>query len=69
MCPPKIEIEKRIRKRFIDMLEDGAIKETENFIKKRVNSLKSSNFIIGINEISKFLKTKFHWKKLKKELL
>ena len=37
LCPPKIEIEKRIRKRFSDMLKGGAIKETENFKKKRVN--------------------------------
>jgi len=68
LCPPKIEIEKRIRKRFSDMLKDGAIKETENFKKKRVNSLKSSNFIIGINEISKFLKNKISLEEVKERV-
>ena len=68
LCPPKIEIEKRIRKRFSDMLKCGAIKETENFKKKRVNSLKSSNFIIGINEISKFLKNKISLEEVKERV-
>ena len=68
LCPPKIEIEKRIRKRFSDMLKGGAIKETENFKKKHVNSLKSSNFIIGINEISKFLKNKISLEEVKEKV-
>jgi len=68
LCPPKIEIEKRIRKRFSDMLKSGAIKETENFKKKRVNSLKSSNFIIGINEISEFLKNKISLEEVKERV-
>ena len=68
LCPRKIEIEKRIRKRFSDMLKGGAIKETENFIKKRVNSLKSSNFIIGINEISEFLKNKISLEEVKERV-
>ena len=68
LCPPKVEIEKRIRKRFSDMLKVGAIKETENFKKKRVNSLKSSNFIIGINEISEFLKNKISLEEVKERV-
>ena len=68
LCPPKVEIEKRIRKRFSDMLKGGAIKETENFKKKRVNSLKSSNFIIGINEISEFLKNKISLDEVKERV-
>ena len=68
LCPRKIEIEKRIRKRFSDMLKGGAIKETENFKKKRVNSLKSSNFIIGINEISEFLKNKISLEEVKERV-
>ena len=68
LCPPKVEIEKRIRKRFSDMLKGGAIKETENFKKKRVNSLKSSNFIIGINEISEFLKNKISLEEVKERV-
>ena len=68
LCPSKIEIEKRIRKRFSDMLKGGAIKETENFKKKRVNSLKSSNFIIGINEISKFLENKISLEEVKEKV-
>ena len=69
LCPPKTEIEKRIRKRFLDMLKNGAIKETENFKKKRVNSLKSSNFIIGINEISEFLKNKISIDEVKEKVV
>ena len=68
LCPPKIEIEKRIRKRFSDMLKCGAINETENIKKKRVNSLKSSNFIIGINEISEFLKNKISLEEVKERV-
>ena len=68
LCPPKTEIEKRIRKRFLDMLQNGAIKETKNFKKKRVNSLKSSNFIIGINEISEFLKNKISLDEVKERV-
>ena len=68
LCPRKIEIEKRIRKRFSDMLKGGAIKETENFKKKRVNPLKSSNFIIGINEISEFLKNKISLEEVKERV-
>ena len=40
------------------MLHEGAIQEVENFKKIRVNSTNSSNFIIGLEEISEFLNKK-----------
>ncbi len=63
--PYKLEIENRIKRRFEDMLKKGAIQETENFNKTRVNPINSSNFIIGLKEISEFLMHKISLKELK----
>ena len=67
--PEKPEIEKRIKKRFDQMLRDGAIQETKNFRKIRVNSLNSSNFIIGLKEISEFLSKKISLNELKQKVV
>ena len=67
--PPKAEIENRIKKRFDQMLRDGAIQETKKFKKIRVNSLNSSNFIIGLKEISEFLSRKISLNGLKEKVL
>ncbi len=67
--PPKSELEKRIKKRFESMLKDGAIKETNNFNKLKIDSTLSSNFIIGIKEISEFLNKKIKIKELKEKVL
>jgi len=67
--PAKPEIEKRIKKRFDEMLQKGAIQEAENFKKIRVNSVNSSNFIIGIKEISEFLSKKISLDELKDKVL
>ena len=67
--PPKLEIENRIKKRFDEMLRKGAIKEVEHFKKIRVNSINSSNFIIGLKEISEFLSKKISLDEVKNKVL
>ncbi len=67
--PKKPEIENRIKKRFDQMLREGAIEEAENFKKIRVNSINSSNFIIGLKEISEFLSKKISLDELKEKVL
>jgi len=67
--PTKPEIENRIKKRFDEMLQKGAIQEAENFKKIRVNSINSSNFIIGLKEISEFLGKKISLDELKEKVL
>ena len=67
--PSKPEIENRIKKRFDQMLQEGAIQEVENFKKIRVNSTNSSNFIIGLEEISEFLNKKISLDELKEKVL
>jgi len=67
--PPKPEIQDRIIKRFNRMLKEGAIKETINFNKIRVNSMNSSNHIIGLKEISEFLSNKITLDQLKERVL
>ena len=51
------------------MLREGAIKEAEKFKKIKVNSLNSSNFIIGLKEISDFLSKKISINDLKERVL
>ena len=67
--PAKSEIENRIKKRFDKMLREGAIQEAKNFKKIRVNSINSSNFIIGLKEISEFLSKKISLDELKEKVL
>ena len=51
------------------MLKDGAIKEAENFIKLNIDLMLSSNFIIGIKEISDFLNKKISINELREKVL
>ena len=67
--PSKVELEQRIKKRFNRMLKDGAIKEAENFIKLNIDLMLSSNFIIGIKEISDFLNKKISINELREKVL
>ncbi len=67
--PGKPEIEIRIKKRFDQMLREGASQEAENFKKIRVNSINSSNFIIGLKEISEFLSYKISLNELKEKVV
>ena len=67
--PGKPEIEKRIKARFDQMLREGAIKETESFKKIKVNPINSSNYIIGLKEISEFLNKKISFNELKEKVV
>jgi len=67
--PAKPDLESRIKKRFNQMLQEGAIQEAENFRKIRVNSINSSNFIIGLKEISEFLSKKISPDELKEKVI
>ena len=51
------------------MLREGVIQEAENFKKIRVNSINSSNFIIGLKEISDFLCKKISLNDLKERVV
>ena len=55
---PRQDLIVRIEKRTNKMLRNGAIEEVKNFLKKNVGKSKSSNKVIGINEISLYLSNK-----------
>ncbi len=65
--PQKSELEDRIKKRFVEMLRRGAIQEAENFKKINPDPINSSNFIIGIKEISQFLNKEISLEELKEK--
>ena len=71
LIPPKPELEKRIKKRFIDMLKNGAISETKKYKELDLfsNSLHSANSIIGLNEIALFLEKRISMDELKERVL
>jgi len=71
LAPPKPELEKRIKKRFLKMLKIGAIKEAKNYKELDLlsNSLRSANSIIGLNEIALFLEKKISMDELKEKVL
>ena len=66
--PSKLEIDERIKERFTDMLRKGAIREAKKFIKINPSSMNSSNFIIGLKEISLFLNGELSIEKLKEKV-
>ena len=53
---PRSELIKRINRRVEEMFKEGAINEIKKFLKLNVKKDKSSNKIIGIKEIDKYLK-------------
>jgi len=55
---PRQDLIVRIEKRTNKMLRNGAIEEVKNFLKKNIGKSKSSNKVIGINEISLYLSNK-----------
>ena len=71
LVPTKLELEKRIKKRFLKMLKIGAIKEAKNYKELDLlsNSLHSANSIIGLNEIALFLEKKISMDELKEKVL
>ena len=71
IVPPKLELEKKIKKRFLKMLKDGAIKEAKDYkeLDLSPNSLYSANSIIGLNEIALFLEKRISMNELKEKVL
>ena len=71
LAPSKVELEKRIKKRFLKMLKNGAIKEAKNYKELNLlsNSLHSSNSIIGLNEIALFIEKRISMDELKEKVL
>ena len=71
ITPPKLELEKKIKKRFLKMLKDGAIKEAKNYRELNLspNSIHSANSIIGLNEIALFLEQRISMNELKEKVL
>ncbi len=53
---PREQLNKRIKKRIDQMFVDGALFEVKRFNKLKVNSDNSSTRVIGIEEITKFLR-------------
>ena len=51
------------------MLQKGAIKEAKNFKKINPNQANSSNFIIGLKEISEFLNREISLEELKEKVV
>ncbi len=62
---PRSDLIKKIDKRTHKMFNDGAINEVKNFLRLGVKKDKSSNKIIGINEIYKFLSGEYDSKTAK----
>jgi len=71
LVPSKLELEKKIKKRFIKMLKNGAIKEVKDYRRLNLlsNSLYSANSIIGLNEIALFLEKRISMDELKEKVL
>ena len=65
---PRSDLIERINKRVDEMFNNGAINEVKRFLKLKIKKDKSSNKIIGINEVEKFL-IKEHDLKTTKELI
>ncbi len=71
LIPPKPELEERIKKRFTEMLKNGAIEETQKYreLDLSLRTLHTSNSIIGLKEIGLFLDKKISMKELKERVL
>ncbi len=71
LTPSKPELEKRIKKRFLDMLKNGAIEEVKKYknLNLSLRSLHTSNSIIGLKEIELFLNKRISMNELKEKVL
>ena len=55
---PRIDLLNEISIRVDKMIKEGAITEVKKFIKLKINKDKTSNKVIGVNEIKEYLKKK-----------
>ena len=66
---PRLELIKKIEDRINFMFKNGADKEVKRFLKLKVKPENSSNKIIGIFEISNYLKGKLSLEETKEKIL
>ena len=70
LVPSKRELEKKIKKRFVYMLENGATEEVKKYMKlQSPYSSQTSNSIIGLKEIGLFLAKVISMDQLKEKVL
>ena len=71
LSPSKSELEKKIKRRFNQMLKKGALKEVRKYKKTFLEptSYISANSIIGIYEIGLYLQKSINFKELKERVL
>ena len=62
---PRPNLIEKINKRVDEMFKNGAVNEVKRFLKIKVKKDKSSNKIIGISEIDKFLRGEYDLKTTK----
>ena len=65
---PRQELIERINQRTEDMIQNGAIKEVEKFIKLKVRKDKSVNKAIGVMEIKDYLNKEKDLKQIKEKI-
>ena len=66
---PRQDLLDRISARIDRMLEQGAIAEVKKYLKLKVGKDKTSNKVIGINEIKDFLNKKSDLKEVKEKII
>ena len=65
---PRVQLINRINRRVGEMIERGAIREVKLFLKLKVRKENSSNKVIGVQEISEFIKKKIDLEQTKERI-
>ena len=65
---PRKELLEKIYTRVIKMIKNGAEKEVKNFLKLKIGQNKTSNKVIGINEIRDFIEKKSNLSELTEKI-
>jgi len=70
LIPPKLELQERIKKRFLNMLKKGAIEEAKKYkeLDLSLHASHTSDSIIGLREIESFLVKKISMIELKEQV-
>ena len=65
---PRSELINKISHRTQEMIKKGAIEEVKKFLKLKIKKDKTSNKVIGINEIRDFLEKKSNLNEIKERI-
>ena len=65
---PRSELIKKIEARTNEMIENGAINEVKKFLKLKIKKENSSSKVIGISEISEYIRGKMSIEDLKEKI-